>query len=141
MAAGMKGQGSGGRRRVWCLLEGASAANSPPSGASAGQPVTDVDADLGGKYESDGCTVEVVSTAGSGTMTATVDIWGYDSLETVWFNLGRLNSGNAIAETGTDVIRYAEKMDGLFDWDRLYAELIAPTGTFNVNIRLPIVSR
>lgn len=142
MAVGIQaGQGTAERRRNWRILEGATATNSPPSGASAGRPITDLPAaDFGGKYEAVSVPVEVVSTAGSATMTVTVDIWGYDSIEAVWFNLGRLNAGSAIAETGTDVIRYVEILDNLFDWDRLYAEIVAIGGTataINVNIRLP----
>lgn len=142
MATGLLGTGSAGRRRLLRLLEGATATNSPPSGASAGIALSTVDGSLGAAYEADSATVEVVSTAGSGTMTVTVDLWGYCSVEAVWFNLGRLNAGSAIAETGTDVIRYAEIMDHLFDWDRLYAEVAAIGGTstaINVNVRLPIL--
>lgn len=143
MATGLVGQGSAGRRWVLRLLDGATATNSPPSGASAGIALSTIsNANLGAYYEADSATVEVVSTAGSGTMTVTIDLWGYCSVEAVWFNLGRLNSGSAIAETGTDVIRHAEIMDHLFDWDRLYAEVAAIGGTstaINVNIRLPIL--
>lgn len=143
MAAGLQGTtGSAGRRRNWRLLEGATATNSPPSGASAGRPLSDLTTEyFGANFEVLSLPVEVVSTAGSATMTVTVDIWGYDSIEGVWFNLGRLNSGSAIAETGTDVIRYVEIMDNLFDWDRLYAEVVAIGGTntaVNVNIRVPV---
>lgn len=142
MAVGLQdGTGSGGRRRNWRLLEGATATNSPPSGASAGRPVTDLATAYFGLIETTSLAVEVVSTAGSGTMTVTVDMWGYDSIEAVWFNLGRLNAGSAIAETGTDVIRYVELVDNLFDWDRLYAEIVAIGGTntaVNVNVRVPI---
>jgi hypothetical protein len=77
-------------------------------------------------------------------MTVTIDIWGYDSIAGAWFNLGRLNAGSAIPETGSDVIRYAEVMDDLFDWDRLYAEVVAIGGTntaITVDLRIPLHSR
>jgi hypothetical protein len=146
MAAGLQAsQGSAGRRRNWRLLDAAIATNSPPSGASAGRALSDLPvADFGTYYESKSVGVLVYSTAGSATMTVTIDIWGYDSIAGAWFNLGRLNAGSAIAETGTDVIRYAEVMDDLFDWDRLYAEVVAIGGTstaITVDLRVPLHSR
>lgn len=144
MATGLQaGQGSANRRRTIRLIEGAIATNNAPSGASAGVATSVVDANLGGMFEARSAVAEVYSTAGSGTMTVTVRMWGYDSQAARWFPVGYLNAGGAIAELSADSIRHAEKIDDLWDWDRWYAEIVAIGGTdtaVNVDIRFPVLS-
>lgn len=144
MALGfVSGQGSAGRRRNFLILEAATATNSPPSGSSAGADLSDIDNDnLGAKYEAASASVVVYSSAGSATMSCTLRLWGYDSQSAKWYPLGYLNSGNSIAELSADSIRWAEKVDDLFDWDRLYVEVTAIGGTdtaINVALRLPVL--
>lgn len=71
----------------------------------------------------DEAIVLVRSTAGSGTMTATVTIWGLHAELGVWFKVKALNGGSAIAETSSDAINYAETVSGLRRFSRLYAEI------------------
>ena len=83
--------------------------------------------------------VTVYSTAGSATMTTTVKLWGYTIASGVWVPLGTgadatkgtINAGAAIGETAgiADVIRHSEIVSGLFNFDRVYAELTAIGGT------------
>ena len=114
------------------LLASATATNGAPSGASAG---LDVNALRGLGSIPTTVGLEIVSTAGSGTMTATYRIWGYGS---DWIPLGTggtgttkgtLNSGSADTEASTDVLRHAETLNypGLFS--RLYLEITAIGGT------------
>lgn len=76
----------------------------------------------------DEAIILVRSTAGSGTMTATVTIWGLHAELGVWFKVKGLNGAAAIAETTADAINYAETVSGLRRFSRLHAE-VATAGT------------
>lgn len=77
----------------------------------------------------DALQIMVRSVAGSGSMTATVTLWGFHEELGEWFKVKALNAASAIAETGTDLIRYAEWI-GLGRYSRLHAQLsVAGTGT------------
>lgn len=73
-------------------------------------------------------TVIVESHTGSGTMTATVKIYCYHPYFEKWFLIKALNGGSAIAETGTDLIQYAEEVTGLYGFTRVAAS-VATAGT------------
>lgn len=123
------------------LLNAATATNSPPSGATAGvslrqrQPGVD-----GGNWrgKNDG-VILVKSTAGSGTMTVTLRVWGYSNLTSAWHPLGSdattvanrgvLNEEGAIAEDGADNLVHAEPISGLGAFTRIYLEITAIGGT------------
>jgi hypothetical protein len=122
------------------LLSAATATNSPPSGATAGfslrsrQPGID-GAQWNGK--SDG-VILVRSSAGTGTMTVTLRMWGYSPLTANWHPLGTnatmasrgvLNQGNAITEDGSDILTHAETVTGLAAFTRIYLEITAIGGT------------
>lgn len=147
MATGLS---SSTNANVWRILEARTSNNSPPSGASAGEanpvsgnlisPVPDV------------AEVLVRSTAGSATMTCTVRLWGYVTSIATWFPLGPgadatkgyLNNGAAIGETSTDSITHAERVRGLFSFDRIYAEILAIGGTataITVEVLIPPAGR
>lgn len=104
------------------LLSGATATNGAPSiaSATAGSPHP---------FASDQAVVCVYSTAGSGTMTVQVRIWGYETALARWFDLGVLNEGADITESAADIISYAEGIAGLRAFDRFYAEVVAIGGT------------
>lgn len=130
-------------KRTICLLAAATATNSPPAAATAGVPsygctsadmmhVNPKGAFFLGKGPDVGrVAAQVVSTAGSGTMTAKVTIWGYLEGTGInqWVKVKALNGGSDIAETSTDKIAYHEVVDGLGVYDRLYAEVVAIAGT------------
>ena len=78
--------------------------------------------------------VGVASTAGSGTMTVTLRVWGRAGA--VWFRLKDLNASSAaphtavaISETSADAIQYSEEVSGMSGCDRLYLEIVAIAGT------------
>lgn len=111
------------------LLSAATATNSAPSGATAGVALP---------HLTDRALLFLRSTAGSGTMTVTCKLWGYNTLQATWFPLGVhataatkgiINGGNAIAETGTDVIGHCEEVTSLRRIDRVYLEITAIGGT------------
>jgi hypothetical protein len=111
------------------LLSAATATNSAPSGATAGVALP---------YTTDYATVLLYSTAGSGTMTVTCKLWGYNTQLAKWFPLGThataaskglLNEANAIAETSADGIAHAEQVQGLRAFQRVYLEVTAIGGT------------
>lgn len=118
---------------TWRILDARTSTNSAPSGSSAGlaNPKDNI-WPLPQK-----AVVAVYSTAGSATMTATIKLWGYLTDAAQWFPLGIgadalkgvMNGGAAIGETGTDVLRHAEIVEGLFSFDRIYAEVVAIGGT------------
>lgn len=123
----------GGWLRTIELLTAATATNSPPSGASAG---VDIDTLIGGERPRAGA-ITVASTAGSGTMTVTIRLWGYRKAGLVWVPLGAgygatkgtINGGGAIDMTGTAMIRHAEPVDMPAMFQRVYAEITAIGGT------------
>jgi hypothetical protein len=109
------------------LLASATAANGIPSGASAGISCNTI----GFKNS---IRVGVKSTAGSGTMTVTLRVWGRAGA--IWFRLKDLNASStapstavAIAETSADAIQYSECVDGISGCDRIYLEIVAIAGT------------
>ena len=118
---------------TWRILDARTSTNSAPSGSSAGlaNPKDNI-WPLPQK-----AVVAVYSTAGSATMTATIKLWGYLTDAAQWFPLGIgadalkgvMNGGAAIGETGTNVLQHAEIVEGLFSFDRIYAEVVAIGGT------------
>lgn len=103
------------------LITAATAATAtPPSGITAGVALP---------FLVDQITVLVKSTAGSGTMTATVRVWAYFPEAAAWFSCGVLNAGNAIPETTADAIQYCEAVVGLRGASRVHAQLEAVAGT------------
>ncbi len=111
------------------LLNAATATNSAPSGDRAGIPIGGV-LDRG--------TIAVKSTAGSGTMTVTLKLWGYVAPLEAWVPLGThatdatrgvLNQGVAIGEVVANSLEFAELVDGLSTFSRLYLEITAIGGT------------
>jgi hypothetical protein len=111
------------------LLTAATATNSAPTAVTDGVELP---------YETDLATLFLHSTAGSGTMTVTCKLWGWNNKLAKWYPLGTnataaskglINEGNAIGETGTDSIRHAEVVAGLRNIQRLYLEITAIGGT------------
>lgn len=81
-------------------------------------------------FYADEAMVLVSSEAGSGTMTATVTIWGFSPVTDDWYVAKKLNGGSAIPETATDRIAYSELVTGLGKFTKFAAELAtAGTGT------------
>lgn len=66
--------------------------------------------------------VRNVDTATGTTKTATPILWGYVGEHGYWYSLGTLNNGNAIGETTSDAINYAEVVTGLRGVTRLAAQ-------------------
>lgn len=120
------------------LLASATAANNPPSGATAGLDMNLVFQALAGKRP-DRVSLVVKSTAGSGTMTCTLKLWGYSPGAAAWIPLGThataaskglLNQGNAIPEgPSADSITHAEPVYQIFDFARIYLEITVIGGT------------
>lgn len=131
MATGLVGTTNG--VHTWRILDAATATNSPPSGGSAGLAIPSANI----WPLPDAVVVLVYSTAGSATMTATIKLWGYVTAAAMWVPLGvgadttkgTLNAGAAIGETSADVLRHSEIVSGMFNFDRVYAEVVAIGGT------------
>lgn len=118
------------------LLASATATNSPPSGTSAGLAMNFLTTALG--LVPNTLSLAIVSTAGSGTMTATFRLWGYLPTPIAqWVPLGpggdttkgTINEGNAIGETGSNQILHVEPVDFPAHFTRLYLEITAIGGT------------
>ena len=135
---------------LWRLVDAAIANNNAPSGASAG--VANPQPDIGPLP--DGAEVLVRSTAGSATMVVTVRLWGYSTVAATWFPLGPgaaatkgyLNNGAALDELPTvaNTISHAERVRGLFSFDRIYAEILVIGGTstaITVEVLIPPAGR
>lgn len=111
------------------LLSAVTATNSAPTAATDGAALP---------FNCDYATLLLHSTAGSGTMTVTCKLWGYNTQQAKWYplgtnataaNKGLINEGNAIGETGTDSIRHAELILGIRGFQRLYLEVTTIGGT------------
>ena len=99
--------------------------------------------------------VEGVGTAAAANSIAYVKLWGWfrDAVGTnKWFPLGtaatdaargKLNNGTALGEvaTGDDIIRHAERVRGLSECQRVYAEYGALTSVTRVDVTLVVSSR
>ncbi len=86
----------------------------------------------------DAGVLQMVSTAGSGTMTVTVRLWVYSELTHAWHPLGVnatmtlrgvIDDGTAITEDGADVLTHTEPVQFLSGWDYIYPEIVAIGGT------------
>lgn len=132
MATGLIGESP--RNQCIRLVDAATTTNGAPSGASAGVSLAAIATtfDLLQK-----AIVIVRSTAGSGTMTVTVRLWGYSIVAANWSPLdagadatkGVINAGSVMGETGADEIDHSEPIEGIGPFDRLYAEITAIAGT------------
>jgi hypothetical protein len=119
------------------LLVAATATNSPPSGSSAGVALSNLDQHIGKGRPISAASIRIWSSAGSGTMTVTCKLWGYDSIASKWFpcgvggatTKGTLNEGNAIDETTADAIFHSEPVYQVSDFERLYVEITAIGGS------------
>jgi hypothetical protein len=119
------------------VLASATVANGAPAGA-AGIDANTLRSLLGCLPKT--LRAAVQSTAGSGTMTATIRVWiRLGALG--WVVAKALNGGAAIAETGTDTIGYSETVDVADTADRYYIELVAIAGTATAVKGLLVVSR
>ena len=122
------------------LLAAATAANSPPSGATAGYALRGLNSgtiDRRWRGQNDGVLL-LKSTAGSGTMTVSGRVWAYSNLLAQWFPLGqsateadrgKINVDGTVDEDGADTLRHAESISGLGAFDRIYFEITAIGGT------------
>lgn len=80
-------------------------------------------------------SILVKSTAGSGTMTVTLRLWGYDGA--AWYPVGPgsdstkgvINVAAALGETDADSIRHSEVFNYPGLWQRLYLQVTAIGGT------------
>lgn len=125
------------------LLSAATATNGAPSGATAG-----FDLRMGqnaGKFNEgflrsmlEECVLVLKSTAGSGVMTVTVKLWGYNPRPDEWVPLGThtvdanrgvLNESTAIGEVVSDKLQFAQIVAGLKHFTRVYLEITAIGGT------------
>jgi hypothetical protein len=93
------------------------------SSSVAAPTLTDATAGVSIGFCCDQAVILVRSLLGSGDITASPILWGYNPTAGAWFEIGALNSGNAIAETTTDAVNYAELIVGLRAFTRLHCEL------------------
>jgi hypothetical protein len=71
----------------------------------------------------------VWSEAGSGTMDATVTLWGWEEETARGHLIGTLNEGDAIPEAADDQISYSEMVVGVGGFSAFYAQIASPGGT------------
>ena len=128
------------------LVTGVTAANGAPTLATQGQHLRRGDPNNTGFGEldlvNDQIRAVVTSSAGSGTMTVDVTLWGY--IPTLgsgkWVTATKLNGGTSIPEQAADIIAYSERVLGLSQFTRVYAEVTAIAGTATA-VGIYLVSR
>lgn len=145
MALGDKTTTVSGESFVVEILASATAANGIPSGATAGIATNDLKLDSGAKVPA-AIRAGVKSTAGSGTMTVTLRLWGYAG--GAWYRLHDFAASSAapqtavaIAETSADAIQYTEYVPGISGCARIYLEIVAIAGTATAVTGFAIVGR
>lgn len=123
------------------LLTAATATNSPPTTATQGFSLkgrTPGQTQAHTWYHRDSGVIIVRSTAGTGTMTVTLRVWGYNPHSASWHPLGSssteslrgvLNAQSAIDEDGSDILTHAEPVTGLAAFSRIYLEITVISGT------------
>lgn len=100
----------------------AAAVSAPPS-------VTLATAGTAVPFACDQAIILVTNPAGTGTVTASLRLWGFNVEKGRWYDLGPLNGGAAIPESTTsDLIAYAEGIAGLRPFARLYCEIVGALG-------------
>jgi hypothetical protein len=120
------------------LLDGVTATTAAPSAATDGFSLRKPTP--GTEYVWSGQNIgqlNLYSTAGSGTMTATVRMWGYKGNADRWFPLGTsttesergLINGGAVDEDGADNLVSSTLIQGLSGFDRIAAQVVAIGGT------------
>jgi hypothetical protein len=111
------------------LLTAATATTSAPSAATDGVALP---------HTTDYATLLMHSTAGSGTMTVTGKLWGYNTQTGKWYPLGTgtdgtlkgiVNDGAAVTEVSADAIVHAEPVAGLRSFQRVALQVTAIGGT------------
>lgn len=111
------------------LLSAATATNGAPSAATDGVALP---------HLTDRSLLFLHSTAGSGTMTVTCKLWGYNGTLAKWYPLGThataatkgiINAGNAIDATAANTLRHCEEVTSLRRLTRVYLEITAIGGT------------
>ena len=119
------------------LMASVVAANSPPTAQSAtvGLSIDEIKAAFGGKVP-DSLTLQIKSTAGSGTMTCTATLWTFSAGEWGKPGLGAtssvkglINEGNTIDEVSANLINHYEEIHFLAHFERVYLEITAIAGT------------
>lgn len=117
------------------FLAASTAANGVPSGASAGISVDQLISLFGVVPQS--AVLQIVSTAGSGVMTAVFRLWGR-AVNGTWVPLGpgtddttkgRINLETAVDETTADALVHSETIINFVGFSRLYLELVSIGGT------------
>lgn len=117
------------------LLASVTAANSPPTLATDGLELNAIRDAVNSIPEV--CSVAIVSTAGSGTMSCSARLWGYLPAASSWIPAGvgtaaakgMLNDGDSIGEVSADKIAHSEPVDLIAHFSRLYLEITAIAGT------------
>lgn len=104
-----------------------------PSGTTASAaPATLTDATLGAAIPGSGSVDEVSifvrNTAGTGALTASLVLWGFNPELARWFSLGGLNGGATIGTAKTDTIAFAQGVQGMSSFSRLYVEIVGALG-------------
>lgn len=133
MALGDTTNLGGDLKYIECLAN-ATAANSPPSGASAGLDVQSIKTAFSRIPRICEFLVDNSGTTESGVMSVLLRRWDYLGATIGWVPWdngfgGYLNKGRRIAETGSDTIKHREVMYGLDRAQRVYIEIVSIGGT------------
>ena len=137
---------------------GVTATTAPPTLATHGAAVrrnAGQNNSQGMRDTDDDATLAVWNTAGTGAQSVTLRMWGYSIRLGKWFPLGvqtstvdntqkgTVNNGNAITNpdaTLTNFLSHSELFQGYRDYDRLYLQVLAISGT-NCAIAAALIRR
>lgn len=107
--------------------------NLLPSGSTASAaPANLADESLGAAIPGSGAVDEVhvlvQNTAGTGALTISLKLWGYNPELDRWLDLGMLNAGAPITPSKTDTVSWAQGVQGMSAYSRLYIEIVGALG-------------
>lgn len=129
------------------LLANATAANSPPSGASAGLSTNDIQAGAAFGRIPQVCEllVDNSGTTESGVLDVLLRLWCYFDTTIGWVPYdnghgGFLNRGMKITEVAADTLKHRERIFGLDRCARVYVEIVNIGGT-NTGVTCYLVDR
>ncbi len=136
--------GSANAKRAVCLLTAQTTTNSAPSAATDGVPCypsNALDTDTGMNYTaraSREAVLFVSNSAGSGTVAATLRLWGYLAASGEWYPIGAgadatkgtINAATSLGESGVaDKLNHCEPFYLMGHFDRIYLQVTAISGT------------
>lgn len=123
------------------VLSGVLTANGAPVDGNSGAALPGVDR----QRQDRGMLLLDATNTGSTVGSLTGKWWVYSYQTSLWYpgsidataaNKGLINGGNALGETGTDIIRHMEEVYALLYFSRVFFEIVAAANLTALTVKL-----